>query len=118
MLLGVAGTKLVVALARGRTNVLFLVILAVVLPLLIWLAGRSPSVTRQGKATLDLARGHFQRLRNEAGSLIPGRSTPELTLYVGLFGMVGLSPLTLVLAEEAQIKRVSAGGSSGGGCGG
>jgi uncharacterized protein (TIGR04222 family) len=121
MLLGVAGTKLVVALARGRTNVLFLVILAVVLPLLVWLAGKPPSVTRQGKATLDLARGHFQRLRNEAGSLTPGRSTPELTLYAGLFGMVGLSPLTLALAEEAQIKRGSAGGSSGcggGGCGG
>lgn len=131
MLLGVAATKLVVALARGRTNVLFLVVLAVVLPLLTWRAGRPPSITRRGKASLDLARRRFQRLRKEAGSFVPGRSTPELALYAGLFGMVGLSPLTLALAEEAKIKRGSAkessgcgwsgcggGGGGGGGCGG
>ena len=122
MLLGVAATKLVVALARGRSNVLFLVILAVVLPLLVWHAGRPPSITRQGKATLELARRQFRQLRKEAGSFVPGRSTPELALYVGLFGTVGLSPLTLALAEDAHIRRRrgSAGGSgcgSGGGSG-
>jgi uncharacterized protein (TIGR04222 family) len=124
ILLGVAATKLVVALARGQTNVLFLVILAMVLPLLIWRAGRPPRLTRQGEATLDLARRQSQRLREEAGSFVPGRSTPELTLYAGLFGLVGLPPLTLALVEDAQIKRGSADRSSGcgssgcGGCGG
>jgi uncharacterized protein (TIGR04222 family) len=120
VLVGVAGAKVVVALSRGRHNVLFLVLLAGAGILLATFVGRPGTATPLGAGALSRAKAHFQRLRTRAGELVPGGETNELALLLALYGFGALPPLARDLMREAHLARAAVSGSSscGSSCGG
>jgi uncharacterized protein (TIGR04222 family) len=120
MLLGaVAGIKIVVALSRGRSNILFLIILAVAALIGVIKLG-NPRLTRKGKAVLQDLQTLFSGLRSRADSLAEGRAAAELALLAALFGAVSL-PLGAFPMREKLFPLPAAnsdgGSSSSGGCG-
>ena len=130
LLLAVAGTKLLIALSRGRTNVGLLVVAGFGLPILTLAAGARPRLTLKGAKAVELAQRAFGRLKQAAASIVPGGQTSELALAFAVFGAGVLPPLARDLLSEAGMERAAKGGSScgsssscggsscGGGCGG
>ncbi len=92
VLLGVAGLKIVVALARGRTNILFLIILAA---LAAYLTSRTsnPFRTARGDKFLEDVRSLFSSLRLRAASLRPGGATTDLVWLASAYGLTEVSPI-------------------------
>lgn len=119
VLAAVAAGKIVVALSRGRTNVLFLVAAALAVSLGAVIVGARPRLTRRGEKAVALARRSFARLRTSAASISPGGGTNELALVFAVFGYGALPPLARELMTEARVaKKASGGGSScGASCG-
>jgi uncharacterized protein (TIGR04222 family) len=86
ILVGLAGAKIYVALQRGRTNVLFLIILAFV----VCVAAFGLSTTRRtarGDALVTDLRRLFGRLRARAGVIRPGGGTADAALLAAVFGL-------------------------------
>jgi uncharacterized protein (TIGR04222 family) len=84
-LVAVAGTKTLVALSRGRTNILLLVVEAVVL-LFIAYKLTSSLRTLAGDAQLSYLRSMFGGLRDRASSLAHGGEGQDLALLAAVFG--------------------------------
>lgn len=132
ILLGVAVLKILIALSRGRTNILFLIILSA---LAAYVTSRlsNPFRTARGEKFLQDVRSLFSTLRLRADSLRPGGATTDLVWLASAFGLAEISPI-LFPQVSALIKRQpqraghgdggffhsSCGSSScgGGGCGG
>ncbi len=123
-----AGIKIIVALSRGRTNVAFLIILAIA-SVIALLALGNPRLTRRGKNVLEDLRTLFQGLKSRADSLSPGNAAAELALVAALFGTVALPigafPMRDQLFPPPSSSSDSGGSGSscgsscgGGGCGG
>jgi uncharacterized protein (TIGR04222 family) len=124
LVLGLAGAKLALAIARGRSNVGFLIILALIAAgLLIAIAARRR--TALGDRVLEDLKTLFSGLKRRASALAPGGLTNEAALLAALFGISALDaqafPFARRLFPQAQAEGSSGsscGSSGGGSCGG
>lgn len=128
--LALGAYKFVVAVAEGRFNVGFLVILAAVGVFVVLKLCRAPRVSGRGRAYLERLRLAFERLKYQAHTPRPLARTrdgepaeavnsfdPSLLLLVGVFG-VGALAGTPFDSVERTFQRASAQGDSSGGGGG
>ena len=128
----VALTKIVIALARGHSNVLFLFIMAIVAAIaVVWV-----TFDNTDARVLDEVRERFASLGNRSSSLRFNGPTGEFAFYAAVFGLTGLSPEIASFVKQLDIapptppagssssgsscSSYSSGSScgSGGGCGG
>jgi uncharacterized protein (TIGR04222 family) len=132
VLTGVAALKILIALQRGRTNIFFLILLAVLFVFVaIWV--HNPLRTRRGDALLADLRNLFSSLKTRARMLRPGGETADAALLMAVFGLDALPAAAFPYAKRFQPKSTalsttscgSACGSTcgsscggGGGCGG
>ena len=130
VLWGVAIVKLQVAMARGRSNIGFLIILGISFGMAAWRLGR-PRLTRRGIAMLSSLRELFSGLKARAPLLRPGETADEVLLLAAVFG-VGAVPGTVfpvgtLFPRGSSMPTSSCGsacgsscgsGCGGGGCGG
>ena len=129
VLAGVALTKIAVALARGRTNIIFLIFEAAVFSLLAFKVTH-PLRTPAGDALLSDLRTLFAGLKGRARSLVPGSDTQDFALLTAVFGMTAIPshfPSMNKLFPKASSSSgcgssscgsSCGGGGCGGGCGG
>jgi uncharacterized protein (TIGR04222 family) len=92
LFLGVAVIKIFIALSRGRTNVLFLIVLAIAA---CFVATRinSPFRTASGEKFLESVRSLFSNLRLRAPMLRPGGGSSDLTWLAAAFGLSAVPTL-------------------------
>jgi uncharacterized protein (TIGR04222 family) len=125
-------TKIVIALSRGRTNVLFLVILTVI-ALVLTKRAALPRRTAKGQKKLAELQNVFTALKLRAGELKPGGATSELAMLTAVFGATIASqdahPFLSVIYPQPPASSLGSGSDSsssssscssgcGGGCGG
>lgn len=113
LLLGIALTKIGIAIGRGRSNVGFLIILALLAFGAVWLLVRRRRTSLGDRMVKDLRR-LFSALRRRAASIRPGAMTSDAMLLAAVFGLSAL-PAT-GFADLLHVYKKSA-GSDGGGCG-
>jgi len=125
-LIGVAGTKLAVALSAGRSNVLFLIVMMAIAAF-VAIKIRSPYRTALGDACLDGVRSMFSGLQGRAASIRPGSGSRELLWLTALFGAAALPTSAFPFVPQLWPKPrqssssgcgSSCGSSGGSGCGG
>jgi uncharacterized membrane protein YgcG len=118
VLLGVAAIKIAVALARGRTNIAFLVILAIVFAIVCWKVVNRPR-TRRGDETMQDLRRLFARLKDRALSLVPGGASADAVMLAAVFGVSALPQARFAYAHRLFRKSSKGSSDSGssGGCG-
>jgi uncharacterized protein (TIGR04222 family) len=111
VLLGVAGLKIVIALSRGRTNILFLILLA---GLAAYVTSRTsnPFRTARGEEFLEDVKSLFSSLRLRAASLRPGGATSDLVWLASAYGLREVPPI-LFPQVTALYRRKAARGSGG-----
>lgn len=116
----VAGTKLVVALSTGHSNVGFLLILGVIASVaMIVLAVRLPTITPRGRNVMAELQTLFRPLRTHA----VGQRGEEALFLAAVFGTPVLTAserdlMTGAFAAPPQQNSSSDSGSSGSSCGG
>jgi len=117
VLWGVAITKIVVAVSRGRTNIEFLIVLAILFG---YVAFRlAPRVTLRGEAMLDDLRLLFSGLRSRSSATLTAN---DVALLAAVFGVAAIPlvvfPYTRTLYPKAMdAARQPWGGSSTSSCG-
>jgi uncharacterized protein (TIGR04222 family) len=94
----IAIIKIDVALARGRHNVTFLVLMALVAPVVLVLLLRARQ-TALGQRLMEDYQTLFSRLRSRAASIQAGGATNELALLAGVFGLGALAGPALAQAQ-------------------
>jgi uncharacterized protein (TIGR04222 family) len=118
---GLAGIKLWVALMRGRSNVGFLIVSAIVLGVVLY-ALTSPRLTVLGRQALRDMRGLFQQLKGRRASLPLSSHTNELVYLAAVFGMAALPAAAQAAMTPLQLvpprKPPSDGGAGWSSCGG
>ncbi len=126
VVLGLAVTKIVVALNTGHSNIEFLIILAVVFTVVIVKVAR-PRRTRAGDRMIDDLRTLCGGLKSRAQELQGGASPAEFALMAAVFGMATVPDAKKLFPQGGGSSCGSScgsggdgGGSScgGGGCGG
>ncbi len=117
VILGLGGYKLMVALMRGRRNVVFLIIMGLLSLLLLALVCRTPRLSSRGRAYMARLQLAFERLKGRAASVATGGADPTLLLLVGLFGVGALAGTPHEYYEKMFHKSATSTGSCGGGCG-
>jgi uncharacterized protein (TIGR04222 family) len=121
VLVGLSVAKIAVALARGRSNVLFLVVLSAAAGML---AARvaTPRLTSRGRALLADLRRLFARLRVRAPSVNRGGASADIALLAAVFGLAALPWPAFAYAQalypKAGSSSLSPGWSSCGSSGG
>jgi len=112
LLLGVAVIKIFIALSRGRTNVLFLIILAIVAS---FVATRinSPFRTASGEKFLQSVRSLFSNLRLRASMLRPGGASSDLTWLAAAFGLNAVPALVFPHVSMLNTRPVGTPSDSG-----
>ena len=107
--------KIVVALARGRGNIGFLIILsAIALIVLERVAVRGR--TARGDAFLKEMENLFRSLKLRAAQLQPGGATSEVAMLAAVFGVTAL-PRNQFAWSSQLFPQASSGASSSGSCG-
>jgi uncharacterized protein (TIGR04222 family) len=126
VLTGVAALKILIALQRGRTNIFFLVVLAVFF-VFIAIRVHNPLRTRRGDALLADLRHLFSSLKARARMLRPGGETADAALLMAVFGLDALPAASFPYAKRFQPRNTASstsscgsacGSSSGSSCGG
>jgi uncharacterized protein (TIGR04222 family) len=136
LLWGTAFIKIAVALTRGRTNIVFLIILAAVFAIAANVL-LNPRRTRAGDALLDDLKTLFGGLKDRSGSLSRGGQSNEAAFLAAVFGVSALPLVTFPFVSMLRPRPTpgdasscsswtssgsscgsSCGGSCGGGCGG
>ena len=129
----VAGIKIAVAVSRGRANIWFLVVLALIMaPVLIGVSRRFR--TALGDRAYDWIQALFTDLRSRRESFSLNNTSSELTFLAAAFGLAALpttvegmlSPMNLRPPKPAGVASSGCGSScasfsscgGGGGCGG
>jgi len=113
----VAFTKIMIALARGRHNILFLVFLTL-LAIVVAYKVSNPFRTLKGSEQLADLRTLFGSLKDRASGISPGGATGELALLAAVFGMAALPTSVFPHAKALYPKATSSGSSSwGSSCG-
>jgi uncharacterized protein (TIGR04222 family) len=127
VVLGLGGYKLAVALAKGKSNVGFLIGMAIVGVVLVALASTAPRISRRGKAYLARLRDRYARLKHGISSLNQPVDDSALVFAVALFGLPALegtpyqglvSTFRKTSSESSGGAGCGGGGGGGGGCGG
>jgi uncharacterized protein (TIGR04222 family) len=116
ILLGMAAAKIAVALSRGRTNIVFLVILAVISCIIAYRLIQRLR-TRRGDAVLADLQKLFARLKDRASSLRAGGATSEVALLTAVFGLSALPEDRFPYARRLYPKAATVGSSCGASCG-
>ncbi|HYI07661.1 MAG TPA: TIGR04222 domain-containing membrane protein [Thermoanaerobaculia bacterium] len=115
-----AVTKILVALVRGRTNVILLIILATLALIFSWKAIHARRTAR-GDAFLSEVRNVFHSLKLRAPQIRPGGATTELAMLAAVFGVSALPlehyPWRQRLFPRASAAADSSSGSSSSSCG-
>jgi uncharacterized protein (TIGR04222 family) len=115
-LIGVGGTKLLVALGQGRGNVGFLVALLVVAGVVAWkLVFKYRTVA--GDSALASMRSMFDHLRTRTSSIRPGSGSRELLWLTALFGAAAVPAAAFPFVQHFK-KKNEGGTSCGSSCGG
>lgn len=116
-LVGVSGTKLMVALARGKHNVEFLIFLTIasVIVLTVQFLARR---TTLGDAAIARAKDRFSALKDRALSLSPGGQTNEAALLSAVFGLAVLPAMSFPFVREVFPKVSASANGGASGCGG
>ena len=125
-LVGSSAIKLYVALQRGHTNVLFLIILTVVVMIAAYAIFKRQRTNAGDRALAD-QQTLFARLRNRVKRMAADGATDEAVLVAAAFGLAALPEVAYPFAArlKRQVRNSSSGSSSscgtscgGGGCGG
>ena len=113
---GLGLVKLAVALARGRTNVGFLILLLIAYGAVCLFLLRPPLRTAAGRRYLDWLRGSHQGLVQMVGQ---GRreGAGELALAAGIYGLAAL-PVFMPLHQALEPQATRTKEDGGAGCGG
>jgi uncharacterized protein (TIGR04222 family) len=122
MLGGVAVVKSLVALSRGRSNILLLIVAAVGFGVLLYKVTH-PRRTPAGDAVLADLRTLFAGLRTRGRTLVQGVDTQDFALLMAVFGMTAMPPAfsfdrLFPRAKQSSSCGSGCGSSSGGSCGG
>lgn len=117
MILVLGGYKLTVALAKGHTNVGFLILMAAVGLMILAVACCVPRVSRRGRAHLARLKTAFEGLKSSDDIPATTKADPMLLLLPALFGMAALSHTSYAPLTELFRKSASTGGGCGAGCG-
>ncbi len=115
VLWGVAAIKLGLAISRGRSNIQFLVILAIVFAVVAFLISVSRH-TRRGIAMLASLRDLFGSLKQRSSMFSPGANPNELLLMAAVFGVATL-PASAFPYTKTLYPQASSSGSCGSSCG-
>lgn len=120
-LVGVAVTKIVLALSRGRHNVGFLIVLMFGFSIAAF-AVSFPRQTARGRALLADARALFSSLKARASSLTRGGATADAVLLAAVFGVAALPDASFGFARKLYPKAAAdsssnVGSSCGSSCG-
>ncbi|HTR38540.1 MAG TPA: TIGR04222 domain-containing membrane protein [Bryobacteraceae bacterium] len=127
----VAIIKILVALARGRTNIGFLFVLAIAFAVVAFKVAK-PRLTRRGAAMVASLRTLFTGLKDRASLFTPGADASDVLMLAAVFGVAAMPaavfPHVRTLYPRAAKSASSGCGSScgsscgsgcgGGGCGG
>lgn len=118
--LGLGGYKLAVAIAKGHSNVGFLLLLTAVAVVGLFLICRNPRVTRRGKRYLDDLRTAYERVQARAAidATRSDEPAPEMALMFAVFGMTALSTTRYAYFRDMFARGDTSGTSSWGSCGG
>jgi len=122
VLIGLGALKLLVALSRGRTNVLFLVVLTVVCSIAAVKLARPFRTTRGNTMLADLRR-LFARLKDRGERIRLGKGDADAVLLAAVFGLAALPKPAFAFAHKLYPRTSSGSGdgcgsSCGSGCGG
>jgi uncharacterized protein (TIGR04222 family) len=134
VLFGVAFIKIILATMRGRQNIWYLVILAVVFGYLA-IKNYNPTRTVLGNTMLTDLRTLFASLKGRSAMIQSGGATAEVSLLLAIFGTSALPasrfPIIRLFEERRRSTETSGGvggcgsscsssscGGGGGGCGG
>jgi len=115
------GYKFVVAVSSGHTNVGFLVFMAVIATMVVFMISGTPRLNKRGSDYLKGIQGKYMDAKNAAAA-DPGIERADLALLVGIFGLSVLrgTPyaqyLGVLTIPDSSISGSDT--SSGGGCGG
>jgi len=117
-LLLVAGIKIAVALSRGHSNVLFLVLMAVGFAFVLDRAA-NPRITALGAEACRGLRELFAGLHGRRETFRLSKTTSELTFLAAVFGIAALPyEVSKAMSFLRPRPQASSGGCGGGGCGG
>jgi uncharacterized protein (TIGR04222 family) len=116
LLLGIALGKIVIAFGRGRHNVEFLIILAVIALGVVWFLVRRPRTHLGNRMLKDLQR-LFKALRQRAATIRPGAMTSDAMLLAAVFGISALPAAGFADFLRVYKKAASSGGGCGSSCG-
>jgi uncharacterized protein (TIGR04222 family) len=121
ILIGVSVIKVLVALSRGRYNLLFLLILTLMAVLVALAIHRRPRTGAGDRVVASLKR-EFGSLQLRADSIRPGGATNEAALLAAVFGLSALPQEAFPYVKDLYPKAAQASsgtaGCGGGGCGG
>jgi uncharacterized protein (TIGR04222 family) len=104
ILLGVAAVKVLIALSRGRSNILFLVILSG-LAAFVAFKTSNPFRTARGEKFLQDVKSLFGSLRRRAASLRPGGATSDLVWLASAYGLTEVSPILFPQVTALRPRR-------------
>ncbi len=116
LLWGMAGTKIYVALSRGKTNILFLIILSFVFSYILWKVINKLR-TYAGDNEFKRLKKMFSRLYHGRMRLRPHTATDQLVLLTALFGLSSLPPTASAMITALHLRPISDSGYQWGGCG-
>jgi uncharacterized protein (TIGR04222 family) len=115
LLVGVAGAKVLIALSRGRTNVAFLIIMAVI-AIVVAVKVLSPRLTARGAALLADARSLYGGLKQRAATIPPGGATIDAMMLASIFGVDALAGDGFAYTRVLFPRSTSSFGSSNNSC--
>ncbi len=117
-LLLLAGYKILLALAKGRQNVGFLIVLGIAGTIAVLVAARIPRLTRQGREYLDRLRLAFDDWPGRVASAPDAVADPSAVMAIALLGLPALAGTTMQAAWRPLMRQTDAAGCGCGGAGG
>jgi uncharacterized protein (TIGR04222 family) len=124
LVISLGAYKLLIALAKGKTNVGFLIAMGFLGALGAVLATKAPRISRRGKAYIAKLQARYARLKSGISGLTHAIDDSALIFAVALFGMGTLegTPYGNLVSMFRQASPAAGGcggtGCGGGGCGG
>jgi uncharacterized protein (TIGR04222 family) len=115
---GVGGIKVFIALERGRTNIIFLIILTVI-AIVVAVKIMSPRLTSRGAALLADVQTLYAGLKERATFIRPGGATIEAMMLAAAFGIDTLAgdAFAYTKALFPRPQKAATGSSCGSSCG-
>jgi uncharacterized protein (TIGR04222 family) len=115
---GVGGVKVFIALERGRTNIIFLIILTVI-AIVVAVKVLSPRLTSRGAALLVDVQTLYRGLKERATLIRPGGATIEAMMLAAAFGVDTLAGDAFSYTKSLFPRRQKSatGSSCGSACG-